>query len=112
MLWQPKYLLAMLALRILGRKAHYYVDKTRLLVELLCNDDMVTLITRPRRFGKSLMLSTLEEFFNICNNKEDTRTLRRAGSHGAGRPRGAIHVQVSSAAFFPSMASKGIRIQS
>ena len=53
----------------------YYVDKTKLLAGMLDSADKVTLITRPRRFGKSLMLSTLEEFFNICNDKEDTRRL-------------------------------------
>ena len=53
----------------------YYVDKTKLIVDLLASSVKVSLITRPRRFGKSLMLSTLEEFFNICNDKEETRKL-------------------------------------
>ena len=44
----------------------YYVDKTEFAYELL-NDDRnkVTLITRPRRFGKTLMMSMLENFFSI-----------------------------------------------
>ena len=61
--------------RTIRQKGAYYVDKTQLLTRLLDAEDMVTLITRPRRFGKSLMLSTLDEFFNIRNDREDTRRL-------------------------------------
>ena len=47
---------------ILNKKAKY-VDKTALLYEL-CNDvDQQLFISRPRRFGKSLMLSTLQAMF-------------------------------------------------
>ena len=47
---------------ILGGKGKY-VDKTDLLYEL-CNDaDQQLFISRPRRFGKSLMLSTLQAMF-------------------------------------------------
>ena len=61
--------------RSIREENSYYVDKTHLLSELLDSRDKVTLITRPRRFGKSLMLSTMEEFFAIQNDKEDTRRL-------------------------------------
>ncbi len=61
--------------RVLRESGACYVDKTRLLTELLDNGVMVTMITRPRRFGKSLMLSTIEEFLSICNDKEETRRL-------------------------------------
>lgn len=43
----------------------YYVDKTLLIRELLDNPAMVTLITRPRRFGKTLNMSMLQAFFEI-----------------------------------------------
>ncbi len=43
----------------------YYVDKTKIIEELLENGTYVTLFPRPRRFGKSLMISTIDEFFNI-----------------------------------------------
>ncbi len=56
-------------------KEAYYVDKTHFLEDLLKTEVTVTLITRPRRFGKSLMLSMTNEFFNICNDKEDTKKL-------------------------------------
>ena len=37
----------------------YYVDKTMLIEELLINRAPVTLFTRPRRFGKTLNMSTI-----------------------------------------------------
>mgnify|MGYP003303493386 CR=1 FL=1 len=48
----------------------YYVDKTKLIKELLNHRAKVTLFTRPRRFGKSLTLSMLRTFFEIGTNKE------------------------------------------
>ena len=47
----------------------YYVDKTKLIEDLLITGAYVTLFPRPRRFGKSLMLSTIDEFFNVEKNK-------------------------------------------
>lgn len=46
----------------------YYVDKTGLIEELLKTEAEVTLITRPRRFGKTLGMSMLESFFDIRKN--------------------------------------------
>ncbi len=42
----------------------FYVDKTGFISEWMANGDDVTLITRPRRFGKTLLLSTVEHFFD------------------------------------------------
>ena len=44
---------------------YYYIDKTLLIQTLLANAFEVNLITRPRRFGKTLMMSMLEDFFDI-----------------------------------------------
>ncbi|MDO5765686.1 MAG: AAA family ATPase, partial [Elusimicrobiales bacterium] len=45
---------------------YYYIDKTGLIEELLKTDaTQVTLITRPRRFGKTLGMSMMAEFFDI-----------------------------------------------
>ncbi len=44
---------------------YYYVDKTRLIKELVDIGSKVTLFTRPRRFGKSLNMSMLKSFFEI-----------------------------------------------
>ena len=50
----------------------YYVDKTELLYELVHGtDNMVTLFTRPRRFGKTLMMSMIENFFDIRRDSKD-----------------------------------------
>ncbi len=44
----------------------YYVDKTEILYELVHDtNNKVSLFTRPRRFGKTLMMSMMENFFNI-----------------------------------------------
>mgnify|MGYP001077778559 CR=1 FL=1 len=49
-----------------ARKEHvFYVDKTRFIREWWENEDDVTLITRPRRFGKTLNMSMLEKFFSV-----------------------------------------------
>ena len=50
----------------------YFVDKTHFIKEWWENQDMVTLITRPRRFGKTLNMSMLECFFsNKYANRAD-----------------------------------------
>ena len=43
----------------------FYVDKTAFIKEWWENQDDVTLITRPRRFGKTLAMSMLEHFFSV-----------------------------------------------
>ncbi len=43
----------------------FYVDKTDFIREWWENQDVVTLIARPRRFGKTLNMSMLEQFFSI-----------------------------------------------
>ena len=44
---------------------YFYVDKTRFIREWWENGDAVTLITRPRRFGKTLTMSMTEQFFSV-----------------------------------------------
>ena len=48
----------------------YYIDKTNLIKELLQDWGEVNLFTRPRRFGKSLNMSMLENFFSIDGKKD------------------------------------------
>lgn len=43
----------------------FYVDKTMFIREWWESRDVVTLITRPRRFGKTLNMSMLEKFFSV-----------------------------------------------
>ena len=47
----------------------YYIDKTRLIEQLLQGWGKVTLFTRPRRFGKTLNMSMLKSFFEIGADK-------------------------------------------
>ena len=46
-------------------KNTFYIDKTSLIREWWENEDAVTLIARPRRFGKTLNMSMLEKFFSV-----------------------------------------------
>lgn len=56
----------------LRRAANYYVDKTDILYELIQNTrNKVTLFTRPRRFGKTLMMSMMLNFFSIRKDSRD-----------------------------------------
>ena len=55
--------------RKLRESNFYYVDKTRLIEQLLLNWSEVTLFTRPRRFGKTLNMSMLKSFFEIGTDK-------------------------------------------
>ncbi len=50
---------------------NFYVDKTSFIKEWWENDDAVTLITRPRRFGKTLNMSMTEQFFSLEYAKRD-----------------------------------------
>lgn len=47
------------------KDGYYYVDKTALIEQVLEKRSKVTLFTRPRRFGKSLNMSMLKNFFEI-----------------------------------------------
>ena len=48
----------------LREKQYFYIDKTAFIKEWWNEGDDVTLITRPRRFGKTLNMSMLECFFS------------------------------------------------
>ena len=55
------------------REGYYYIDKTRFILELLSRERFeVSLITRPRRFGKTLAVSMLADFFDI---RKDSRSI-------------------------------------
>lgn len=53
----------------LDREEFYYVDKTKMIEDLLRNRGEVNLFTRPRRFGKSLNMNMLKSFFEIGNQQ-------------------------------------------
>lgn len=47
------------------KKNRFYIDKTQFLADWWRIGSLVTLITRPRRFGKTLMINTVERFFSL-----------------------------------------------
>ena len=49
----------------------FYIDKTAFIKEWWESGDKVTLITRPRRFGKTLTMSMLEKFFSISSGQKE-----------------------------------------
>ena len=52
----------------------FYIDKTKWIEEILKDKSIIKLFTRPRRFGKTLNMSTLKYFFDI-KNKDENRKL-------------------------------------
>ena len=53
---------------------YYYVDKTKLIEDIINDGSKVKLFTRPRRFGKTLNMSTLKYFFDV-RGREKNREL-------------------------------------
>lgn len=67
------------------RDEHYYfVDKTDFIRQLIDDHSAVTLITRPRRFGKTLMLSMLEYFYSLEKEKQSRSLFRGLAIEQAG----------------------------
>ena len=58
--------------RNLRRRENYYIDKTMYIKDIIDNQSRVALITRPRRFGKTLNMSMLRYYFdcNVPNSRE------------------------------------------
>ncbi len=57
--------------RVLRESSSTYVDKTGMIEDFLCDEPAdVSLITRPRRFGKTLMMTTLRDFFDISQDSK------------------------------------------
>ncbi|MCL2045340.1 MAG: ATP-binding protein [Oscillospiraceae bacterium] len=50
---------------------YFYIDKTLFIKEMMEKRGVVTLITRPRRFGKTLNMSMLKSFFDIRRDSKD-----------------------------------------
>ena len=57
--------------RRLKENNYYAVDKTLMIEEFLQRQSIVTLITRPRRFGKTLNMSMMAEFFDIAKDSKE-----------------------------------------
>ena len=57
--------------RKLKEDDYYHIDKSLIIKEFLERKTEVTLITRPRRFGKTLNMSMMAEFFDITKDSKD-----------------------------------------
>ncbi len=57
--------------RKLREENYYFVDKTLMIKDFLERGSEVTLITRPRRFGKTINMSMMSEFFDITKNSKE-----------------------------------------
>ena len=69
---QPRITIGSEFFRRIREEHTLYVDKTGLIEELLRNKAEVSLITRPRRFGKTLTMTMLRDFFDI---RQDSRAI-------------------------------------
>ena len=58
------------------REGCYYFDKTNYIEELLKDKTVIKLFTRPRRFGKTLNMSTLKYFFDVKNAEENRKLFK------------------------------------
>ena len=56
--------------RALRIRKNYYIDKTMYIKDIIDNDSSVILVTRPRRFGKTLNMSMLRYYFD-CSQKDN-----------------------------------------
>lgn len=56
--------------RKLKENEYYAVDKSMMIHEFLQRNHKVTVITRPRRFGKTLNMSMIAEFFDITKDSK------------------------------------------
>ena len=59
------------------RQGFFYIDKTKLIEQLLDNWGKVNLFTRPRRFGKTLNMSMLKYFYDIKGNKKNKELFKK-----------------------------------
>jgi len=57
--------------RELREEGYYYIDKTLMIRDFLSYKDKVSLITRPRRFGKTLNMTMIRDFFDINEDGSD-----------------------------------------
>ena len=55
----------------LKEENYYFVDKTLMIKDFLERGSEVTLVTRPRRFGKTINMSMMSEFFDITKDSKE-----------------------------------------
>ena len=65
-------------------QGYCFIDKTRFIKDYIDAQGVVTLITRPRRFGKTLTLSMLQYFFDSEQGEENRQLFSGLDIEGAG----------------------------
>ena len=55
----------------LRKEDYYFLDKSMMIQEFLRRKSIVTLITRPRRFGKTINMSMMAEFFDVTKDAKE-----------------------------------------
>ena len=60
----------------LRNKGHYYVDKTPYLKKVFTDPSSVLLFTRPRRFGKTLLMDMFSSFLRLAPDGSDNRAYK------------------------------------
>ena len=66
------------------RESYYFVDKTKIIRQLIDDHNEVTLFTRPRRFGKTLTMSMIDYFFSIHKKEVSLSLFRGLSIENAG----------------------------
>lgn len=90
---QIKYPIGIQTFSEIRECGYVYVDKTEYLHKLIVSGSKYAFLSRPRRFGKSLFLSMIEEFFK--GNRELFEGLAISGYDYDWQPRPVIHFDFS-----------------
>ena len=57
-------------------RKNYYIDKTMYIKDIIDNKSRVVLVTRPRRFGKTLNMSMLKYYFDCTKKDSINRSIK------------------------------------
>ena len=76
--------------KMLRLRDNYFIDKTLFIKDIIDNQSGVALITRPRRFGKTLNMSMLRYYFD-CTKKDSKQLFERTKNNGTRRK---IHIKI------------------
>ena len=67
--------------KMLRIRDNYFIDKSLFIKDVIDNQSSVMLITRPRRFGKTLNMSMLRYYFD-CTKKDSKELFERIKNYG------------------------------
>lgn len=74
--------------KMLRIRDNYFIDKSLYIKDIIDNQSGVILVTRPRRFGKTLNMSMLKYYFD-CTKKDNKELFKRIKNNGTRRK---IHI--------------------